>query len=206
MIPECKKFVKKSGDTMTGPLEIEDKNNFLGVKKSRIVNGVEYNANFGVGADGSASVELSLNSNTIGRIDIRPDGKIKNYKTGKILIEEDEIYYKSGDRIEYLNPNTFNVVGYLTTSGKEIHFNITTSKKLDKISKINITSMKMAIRKPTGGYIIAINTNFSSYIKSIEIVNSNTIHICLEKTDGFGETNNIPVSVSNSEGFKLELN
>lgn len=90
MIPISKQKVNKSGDTMTGPLVIENKNAFTGVDKTRTVNGTDYTARFGVGADGSASLELHANSATLGRIDVRTDGTIKNWKSGKILQEKDD--------------------------------------------------------------------------------------------------------------------
>lgn len=95
MIPKNKQKVNKSGDTMTGPLVIENKNVFTGVDKTRTVNGTDYTARFGVGADGSASLELHANSATLGRIDVRTDGTIKNWKSGKILQEIDDTGWKN---------------------------------------------------------------------------------------------------------------
>lgn len=80
--------VNKTGDTMTGTLKIENKDTFQGVDKVRTINGKDYTARFGVGSDGSASVELHDSSGTLGRIDLNPNGKIKNFKTGKYLIEQ----------------------------------------------------------------------------------------------------------------------
>ncbi len=80
--------VNKAGDTMTGILKIENKEIFNGVDKTRTINGIDYTATFGVGIDASASLELHDNSGTLGRIDINKDGKIKNFKTGKYLMEE----------------------------------------------------------------------------------------------------------------------
>ena len=81
--------VDKNGDTMTGRLNITNKNEFTGVSKTRTVNGIDYTATLGVGADASASLELHDASKTLGRIDINKDGKIKNYKTDKYLAEQD---------------------------------------------------------------------------------------------------------------------
>lgn len=80
--------VNKAGDTMTGRLNITNKNEFVGVSKTRTVNGIDYTAALGVGADASASLELYDDSGTLGRIDINKDGKVKNFKTGKYLMEE----------------------------------------------------------------------------------------------------------------------
>lgn len=86
--------VKKSGETMTGVLKIENKTAFTGVSKARTIDGTDYTATLGVGADGSASLELnaSNSSGQLGRIDINTDGKIKNFKTGKYLAEIDSSF------------------------------------------------------------------------------------------------------------------
>lgn len=81
--------VNKAGDTMTGRLNITNKGEFTGVSKTRTVNGIDYTATLGIGADASASLELHDASKTLGRIDINKDGKIKNFKTGKYLAEQD---------------------------------------------------------------------------------------------------------------------
>lgn len=81
--------VNKAGDTMTGRLNITNKGEFAGVSKTRTVDGIDYVATLGVGADASASLELHDASKTLGRIDINKDGKIKNFKTGKYLAEID---------------------------------------------------------------------------------------------------------------------
>lgn len=80
--------VDKSGDTMTGALNIENKSAFSGVNKTRTISGTDYTASFGVGSDGSASLEIHNTSGTLGRIDINTDGKIKNSKTQKYLVEQ----------------------------------------------------------------------------------------------------------------------
>ena len=80
--------VDKTGDTMSGVLKIENKSAFNGVDKVRTIDGVDYTASLGVGSDGSASLELHNASGTLGRIDINKDGKIKNFKTGKYLVEQ----------------------------------------------------------------------------------------------------------------------
>ncbi len=80
--------VDKTGDTMTGRLNIENKTEFTGINKTRTINGADYSVSLGVGADASASLELHDASGTLGRIDVNKDGKIKNFKTGKYLVEQ----------------------------------------------------------------------------------------------------------------------
>lgn len=84
--------VDKSGDTMTGALQIENKNEFTGVNKVRTIDETDYGVRLGVGIDASASLELNDASGTLGRIDINKDGKIKNFKTGKYLAEIDSSF------------------------------------------------------------------------------------------------------------------
>lgn len=85
--------VNKAGDTMTGRLNITNKGEFAGVSKTRTVNGIDYTAALGVGADASASIELhDVNGTNLGRLDITKDGKFKNFKTGKFLVEEGTSY------------------------------------------------------------------------------------------------------------------
>lgn len=80
--------VDKTGDTMTGRLNIENKTEFTGINKTRTINGADYSVSLGVGADASASLELHDASGSLGRIDVNKDGKIKNFKTGKYLVEQ----------------------------------------------------------------------------------------------------------------------
>lgn len=80
--------VNKAGDTMTGALEIDNKSVFNGVIKTRTINGVDYRATFGLGSDVTAALELSQSGTILGRLDITKDGRIKNSKTQKYLVEE----------------------------------------------------------------------------------------------------------------------
>ena len=84
--------VDKTGDTMTGRLNIENKTEFTGINKTRTINGADYSVSLGVGADASASLELHDASGSLGRIDVNKDGKIKNFKTGKYLAEIDSSF------------------------------------------------------------------------------------------------------------------
>lgn len=81
--------VDKSGDTMTGALQIQNKDEFEGIKKTRTINGTDYTAILGVGFAASASLELHGTDGALGRIDVNKDGTIKNFKTGNYLAEID---------------------------------------------------------------------------------------------------------------------
>lgn len=81
--------VDKSGDIMTEALQIQNKNAFEGIKKTRTIDGTDYTAILGVGFAASASLELYGTGGVLGRIDVHKDGTIKNYKTGNYLAEID---------------------------------------------------------------------------------------------------------------------
>lgn len=81
--------VDKSGDIMTGALQIQNNNEFEGIKKIRTINGTNYTAILGVGFAESASLELRGTDEVLGRIDVNKDGTIKNFKTGNYLAEID---------------------------------------------------------------------------------------------------------------------
>lgn len=110
MIPFLNRLVKKTGDTMTGVLKIENKSNFDGVTKTRTVNDIDYTAKLGVGSDGSAVLELGSNGDVLGRINITPDGRIKNYFTNQYLLEDISDWstatidktYLSGGKCQYI--------------------------------------------------------------------------------------------------------
>lgn len=81
--------VDKSGDIMTGALQIQNKNEFEGIKKTRTIDGTNYTAILGVGYAANASLELYGTDRVLGRIDVNKDGTIKNFKTGNYLAEID---------------------------------------------------------------------------------------------------------------------
>lgn len=119
-------------------------------------------------------------------------------------VKENEIYYKSGDIVK-LGSDELNTSGFITSSGTVLMFNIVFPKSLDKISNINISSLTLNVRVPTGGYLLGSSTDFVNYISQIKKVNSNTIKLVLTNSAGWGQTNNIPVSVSSQNYCIIEL-
>lgn len=80
--------VNKTGDTLTGELNFNNKNDYAVFRKTRTINGVDYNANFGIGANQAARIEFQdANQSNLGSLEIRSDGRIWNGKTGNRLIE-----------------------------------------------------------------------------------------------------------------------
>lgn len=87
--------VNKNGDTMNGALNFANKSDFTAISKARTIDGTDYYARFGVGIDGSASIEIATASGNLGRLDINKDGKMKNNKTGKYLAEQDSGWHSA---------------------------------------------------------------------------------------------------------------
>ncbi len=203
MIPKCKQNVKKSGDTMTGPLLIKNKNTFKGVDKTRTVNNVDYTITLGVSSLGDGVLELNSGEKVIGRLELQTDGTIKNYKTDKRLIEENEIYYQSGDTISA--SSGIYLGGTLTGSSKQMVFSIFTSKSLKNITSFTLNSMKLTARSVAGEYLLngVSNTDFDGTI-TLEKRNDNTISIYWNANTAFSATNNTPVAIA-INNFKITL-
>lgn len=87
-LPNYEKKVNKSGDTMTGELNFENKNDYAVFKKTRTINNVDYKANFGISAAPSTRIEFQdANESTLGRLDVRSDGiynGLSNRKLGEV--------------------------------------------------------------------------------------------------------------------------
>lgn len=80
--------VEKTGDTLTGELQFNNKNEYAVFRKTRTINGTDYNANFGIGANQSARIEFQdANQSNLGSLEIRIDGRIWNGKNNKKLGE-----------------------------------------------------------------------------------------------------------------------
>lgn len=81
------KKVNKSGDTLTGELQFNNKNDYAAIRKTRTINGVDYNVNIGVGANQSGRMEFQdANNNVLGSVEARSDG-IYNGKTNRRVAE-----------------------------------------------------------------------------------------------------------------------
>ena len=79
--------VEKTGDTLTGFLDFENKDEFHALIKTRTVNGIDYQVAIGVGFNNSARMEFAQNNNVLSSVEARSDGSIYNGKTGNRLIE-----------------------------------------------------------------------------------------------------------------------
>lgn len=79
--------VNKTGDTLTGELNFNNKNDYAAIRKTRTINDTDYSVSVGVGVNSSARMELYQGNNTLGSVEARTDG-IYNGLSGKKLAEQ----------------------------------------------------------------------------------------------------------------------
>lgn len=79
--------VNKTGDTLTGFLDFENKDEFHAFLKTRTLNGTDYQVAVGVGGNNSARMECVQNNNVLSSVEARDDGRIWNGKTNRNLPE-----------------------------------------------------------------------------------------------------------------------
>ena len=80
--------VNKSGDTLTGRLLFENKNDYDTIRKTRTIDGTDYQLTVGLGGNGSARMEfVKVPDNVLSSVEARSDG-IYNGKTNKKLAEQ----------------------------------------------------------------------------------------------------------------------
>ena len=81
--------VEKSGDTMTGELLFKNTDEYAAIRKTRTLNGTDYQLTVGIGGNGSARMEYVDNNNAVlSSVEARSDG-IYNGKTNKKLAEQE---------------------------------------------------------------------------------------------------------------------
>lgn len=91
------------------------------------------------------------------------------------------------------NNNTMYAFGYVTTAGKELDLYIPFSYKDG--GSISITSLKMSIRHSGGGYVGSSTDDVKNLITGTTLVpTQNLLRIVVTNSDGWGITNNTPVS------------
>lgn len=80
--------VERTGDTLTGELNFNNVNDYGAIRKTRTINGTDYNVNFGLGANQSARIEFQdANQSNLGSLEVRSDGHIWNGQNNKKLGE-----------------------------------------------------------------------------------------------------------------------
>lgn len=76
--------VEKTGDTLTGELQFNNKNDYAGIRKIRTINNTDYGVSVGVGTNTSARMELYQGSNNLGMVEVRNDGIYNGKKNLKL--------------------------------------------------------------------------------------------------------------------------
>ena len=80
--------VEKTGDTMTGELNFNNKNDYAAIRKTRTLNGTDYQLIVGLGENGSARMQLiKVPDNVLTSVEARIDG-LYNGATNKKLAEQ----------------------------------------------------------------------------------------------------------------------
>lgn len=115
------------------------------------------------------------------------------------LLVEDEVYFKSGNSITFPSQTTF--AGMITGGSQNIVFTVFTNKSLTNINTITIDNLYLSVRVPSGGYVLANNSNFKTYA-SVQGKFDGGFSISLLNSNGWGVANNTPISVS-AENFKV---
>ena len=88
--------VNKSGDTLTGELNFQNKNDYAVFRKTRTINGVDYNTNFGIGANQSARIEFQdANQSNLGVLEVRAGGIYNGISGNKLIESKSKIEYQS---------------------------------------------------------------------------------------------------------------
>lgn len=85
--------VNKSGDTLTGSLYFNNADIYDAIRKKRTIDGVDYELSVGLGANKSARMELNTGGQTLAYVEARTDGGIYNGKSGKKLVETNEVNF-----------------------------------------------------------------------------------------------------------------
>lgn len=103
--------VEKTGDTLTGELNFNNKNDYAAIRKVRTISNVDYGAAVGVGGNGSARMELYQGSSTLSSVEARNDGGIYNGVSGKRLAEQESSNVNITARVGTLGANTSYKIG-----------------------------------------------------------------------------------------------
>ena len=93
--------------------------------------------------------------------------------------------------------------GYVTNSGNRVTLYFVPARVMATADTVTATDVSSAsIRTADGGYLIADGTDLTSYITSTARWGG-TIRVVLDKNDGFGVTNNTPLTGTASVSFTV---
>lgn len=218
--------VSKSGDSMTGGLQVRTTSLEYGTVPSSDIwgNSVNFADNNGdqFGAvspiyrsNGSVGIQLgtryrSGNQNTL-RMFIAENGTASvllthpaAWRTALDAPENNDIFYSAGS----YSVTTAFCYGDIASSQKVCEVCVPLPKFLSKRSQIKITTLTGCyLRTVSGAWVGSAGANLFSYLtnatQSVSSANGNIVKLTLTKNDGWGITNNTPVVGSLSMQFTL---
>ena len=160
--------VEKTGDTLTGELSFNNKNDFGAIRKTRTINGVDYNVNIGVGANQSGRMEfMKAPDNVLSSVEVRSDG-VYNGVSGKKLAEQESsrvnITAKTGTLATNNSYKIGNVVGL--------------NAKFSGVSVTAAPTTTVLCTLPSGYYNSSVETS------AIAVASSGTHVNCWIRTNG----------------------
>ena len=160
--------VEKTGDTLTGELQFNNKNDYAAIRKTRTLNGTDYQLTVGIGGNGSARMEYVDNNDAVlSSVEARSNG-IYNGVTGKKLAEQESsrvnITAKTGTLATNNSYKIGNVVGL--------------NAKFSGVSVTAAPTTTVLCTLPSGYYNSSVETS------AIAVANSGTHIYCWIRTNG----------------------
>jgi microcystin-dependent protein len=133
-----------------------------------------------------------------------PDRTV-NQSTASCRVNVD---YKPGDTY-YVKCPQANMIGglggTLSNSNTEVRFLLLLPRSLVNIKSVTVNILKLNIRHPDGGYIgpsSAVDNGYdflSNYPIYVHLMGENMLNICIKNENGWGYTNNTPLSIEPNE-------
>lgn len=178
--------VNKTGDTLTGELQFNNKNDYGAIKKTRTINNTDYQISVGLGGNISARMELvGENDTVLGSAEVRSDG-IYNGKTNNKLAEE--------------------VGGISLTTNLESGYAI--AYRIGNIVIVTITGNKTLSADWTDYTIITLNGVTAKYQYQAPVIDQNTglcADMTIEENSNVIKINKRAVSSINQGYFRGQL-
>lgn len=158
--------VNKTGDTLTGGLTFNNKNDYDAFRKLRTINNTDYGVSVGVGANTSARIELYQGSTALGGLDVKQDG-LYNEVNGKKLAEQETSS------------------AFITASNSTLATNV--SYKIGNVVGINAKLTAFSTSAGTGKVIATLDSgyyNSSTETSLVAVINTGTTAVCWIRTNG----------------------
>lgn len=182
--------VDKTGDTINGILNFNNKTEDIAIQKATTVDNIDYIGSFGVSSDsndkGVVVIENNSNNTTLGRLEIRQDGNIYNGLTNKKILDEaimqrinsDMFDFPSG--VQLLQNQSFRI-GNMIFLNIKVSANITTNYDtyftLDSSLRPSIETVLLASTSKMVASNGWIRSNGQIAIKFAESGNSEDVRI-----------------------------